>query len=124
MPRQLRIFCDDQHWTAQLNEGATADALWAALPIDSRASTWGEEIYFSIPVEAALEADAQAAVALGEIAYWPPGTAFCIFFGRTPASTGAAPVAASPVNVLGKIDGDLSGLHHVRSGAPVRLEQA
>jgi hypothetical protein len=61
---------------------------------------------------------------LGEIAYWPPGTAFCIFFGRTPASTGAAPVAASPVNVLGKIDGDLSGLHQVRSGAPVRLEQA
>lgn len=124
MSRQILIQCDGQSWTAELNAGPTADAIWATLPIDSRASTWGEEIYFSIPVEAELEAGAQAEVALGDIAYWPPGSAFCIFFGRTPASTGDAPVAASAVNVIGRVAGDLSGLHDIPSGAAIRLAQA
>lgn len=124
MPRHIHIRCDNQQWTAQLNDGPTADALWDALPIESRASTWGEEIYFSIPVEAALEDAAQTEVALGDIAYWPPGSAFCIFFGRTPASTGSAPVAASAVNVIGQVQGSLDDLHSVRSGAAIRLERA
>lgn len=124
MPRQIHILCDDKQWTAQLNDRPTAAALWEALPIDSRVSTWGEEIYFSIPVEAVLEDEAQSLVSLGDIAYWPPGSACCIFFGRTPASTGSAPVAASPVNVIGQIQGSLSDLHSIRSGAAVRLEQA
>ena len=124
MSRRLRIACGDQQYIALLNDSPTAETLWQALPITSRASTWGDEIYFSIPVDAALEAGARAEVAVGDIAYWPPGSAFCIFFGPTPSSSGSEPVAASPVNVIGRVEGALEGLGALRSGETVRLEQA
>jgi len=107
---------------AELNDSPTARLLWDALPIDGKANRWGDEIYFSIPVDADAEPDAVAAVEVGAIAFWPPGNAFCIFWGPTPASSGQQPVAASPVNVLGKINGDAGQFGQVSSGARVRLE--
>jgi hypothetical protein len=107
---------------AELNEGPTAQAIVEALPITGRANTWGDEIYFRIPVDTTLEADARAEMEVGELAYWPAGNAFCIFFGPTPASQGDAPVAASPVNVVGRVVGDATVFRAVASGAEVRLE--
>jgi hypothetical protein len=109
---------------AELNESATAQQVWEALPIDGRANTWGDEIYFEIPVTAEQAPDARAEVEVGELGYWPVGRAFCIFFGPTPASRGNEPRAYSPVNVLGRISGDATVFRSVRSGAAVRIERA
>ncbi len=123
-PRTIRITAGRVSAEASLNDSATATRIWEALPIEGRAHTWGEEIYFSIPVEAAQEKDAREIVAVGELGYWPPGSAFCIFFGRTPASTDDRPRAASAVNILGRIRGDATVFKAVASGTRVRLERA
>ena len=122
--RRIRIIAGKVSVEAILNDSPTATKIWEALPIDGRGSTWGDEIYFSIPVEAKQEKDAREIVAVGELGYWPPGSAFCIFFGRTPASTDEKPRAASAVNILGRIKGDASVFKTVPSGARVRLERA
>lgn len=101
----------------------TAQAVWGALPIEARASTWGDEVYFSIPVEVEAE-NPREIVELGDIGYWPPGSAFCIFFGPTPASRGDEIRPASPVNVFGKVIGDPKVFKKVRSGERVNLERA
>ena len=106
---------------AELNDSPTAQRIWEALPIEGRANTWGDEIYFEIPVVAEQEPDARAEVEVGELGYWPVGHAFCVFFGPTPASTDERPRAYSPVNILGRIVGDATRLRAVRSGAAVRL---
>jgi hypothetical protein len=106
---------------AVLSDTPTSRAIAAALPISGTANTWGEEIYFEIPVDAA-EDDAQAVVELGDIAYWPPGSAFCIFFGPTPMSHGQEIRPASPVNVVGHVDGDPTAFRQVRDGSPVLIE--
>jgi hypothetical protein len=106
---------------AELNDTPTARQVWDALPIEGRANTWGDEIYFEIPVVARQAADARADVAVGELGYWPVGHAFCIFFGPTPASAGPAPRAYSPVNILGRVIGGATAFRAVRDGAPVRL---
>jgi hypothetical protein len=104
-----------------LNASQTANAIWEALPIDARANRWGDEIYFEIPVDLEPE-DGREVVEAGDLGYWPPGTAFCIFWGRTPASQADEIRAASPVNVFGRIEGDPTGFGAVRSGQPVRIE--
>ncbi len=121
MGRKLRIRAGDVTAIAILNESATADAIWKALPIEARASTWGDEIYFGIPVHLPEE-HAQDVVQLGDVAYWPPGHAFCIFFGPTPMSRGNEIRPASAVNVVGHIDGDPLGFRRVSAGTRVILE--
>ena len=74
-----------------------------------------------IPVAVEAEEDARADVAVGELAYWPMGSAFCIFFGPTPVSTGTEPRAYSPVNVFGRIEGDTAVLRSVPDGPPIRV---
>ena len=106
---------------AELNDTDTAAAVWDALPIHENGSTWGNEIYFRIPVDAELE-DGQEVVELGDLGYWPPGQAFCLFFGPTPASQGDEIRPASEVTVIGKITGDTDGLKSVSSGIPVLVE--
>jgi hypothetical protein len=101
----------------------TARAILKALPIKGRAERWGDEIYFSIPVEVGTE-NPQTVVKMGDLAYWPPGRAFCIFFGPTPASGVGEIRPASPVNVFGKLRTDPRVLKKVRSGAEVRIERA
>jgi len=101
----------------------TARAIWEGLPIEGRANTWGDEIYFSIPVDVGAE-NPKEVVEMGDLGYWPPGSAFCIFFGRTPASRGDEIRPASPVNVFGKLIGDPEVFKKVRSGETVTLERA
>ena len=100
----------------------TAKRILEALPIEARANTWGDEIYFGIPVDADPE-NPREVVELGDLAYWPPGNAFCIFFGRTPASRGDEIRPASAVNVFGKVEGDPKIFKKVRSGERVRIER-
>ena len=107
---------------AELNDSPTARQIWTALPITGRANTWGDEIYFEIPVQMEQAADARADVEVGELGYWPVGRAFCIFFGPTPASAGDLPRAASPVNIVGRVSGEATAFRHVRAGATVTLE--
>ena len=119
--RRIRITAGEVAATASLNESRTADAIWQALPIEGRANRWGDEIYFEIPVELEPE-DGREVVEAGELGYWPPGTAFCIFWGRTPASQGNEIRAASPVNVFGHIEDDPTSFGAVRSGQQIRIE--
>jgi hypothetical protein len=109
---------------AELNDSPTARKIWESLPITSRANTWGDEIYFDIPVQADQAADARADVEVGELGYWPVGSAFCIFFGPTPASAGDQPRAASPVNIVGRVLGDAAALRQVSAGTVVSLSEA
>jgi hypothetical protein len=106
---------------AVLNETKTADAIWKALPIEASATTWGDEVYFDIPVYLSQE-NAQEIVEKGDLGYWPPGHSFCIFFGPTPASRGDEIRPASPVNVFGKIEGDPTIFKRVRRGEKVLVE--
>jgi hypothetical protein len=107
---------------AVLEDNETGRGIAAALPIEGRANTWGDEIYFAIAVDLDQAEDARADMEVGELAYWPVGSAFCIFFGRTPASTSDAPRAASPVNPFGLINGDATSLRQVGQGDPIRVE--
>jgi len=88
---------------AEILETPTGKAIYDALPLKRNLSTWGEEIYFDIPVHVDLEEASSAEVSVGELAYWPNMPAFCIFFGPTPLSTGDKPIAASPVNIFGRL---------------------
>jgi hypothetical protein len=123
MPRTLRITAPPVSATATLDESPTANALWEALPVEAAAQTWGDEIYFTIPITL-TEHDARAVVQRGDLGYWPPGRAFCVFFGPTPASRDGEIRPASPVNVFGRVDGDASIFTKVRAGTRVRLERA
>lgn len=109
---------------AELNESPTAQRIWNALPIEGRANTWGDEIYFEIPVVADQEPDARARVEVGDLGYWPVGHAFCIFFGPTPVSTDERPRAYSPVNILGHVSGDVTLFRAVQSSTTVRISRA
>ena len=100
MSHLIRLRVGDLEFEAQLNESETAQAIYDALPIEGMGSRWGEEFYFRIDVQQSESDDARSEMAVGELAYWPPGTAFCIFFGPTPASFGDEPRAASPVNPI------------------------
>ena len=108
---------------AELNDTPTANLVWDSLPIEASGSTWGDEIYFRTPISAE-EDNAREVVDMGDVAYWPPGQALCLFFGPTPASQGDEIRPASAVNVLGRIEGDATVLKQVRSGSEVRVEKA
>lgn len=101
----------------------TASAIWEKLPFESRANRWGEEVYFTIPVEMSEE-NPQETVEVGDIGYWPPGRGFCIFFGPTPISREGEIRPADPVNVFGRIIGDPKIFKKVRSGDKIRVERA
>jgi hypothetical protein len=122
MPKQIRIMAGRVQVEAELNDSPTAKAIADALAIKAKARRWGGEIYFSIPVMAELEEDAREVLQPGELGYWPTGNAFCIFFGSTPASQGDEIRAASAVNIIGRVKGDLSQLWDVPDGADVLIE--
>jgi hypothetical protein len=121
---KIIISAGDVSLVAELNDKPTAHQIWGALPIEGKANVWGDEIYFGIPVKAGQEPDARAEVEVGELGYWPPGNAFCIFFGPTPVSADEQPRAASPVNILGRVLGDATQFRAVPGGTQVQITRA
>ena len=109
---------------AELLDTPTARAVAAALPVSSSALTWGEEVYFNVPVEVACEKEARAVVTAGEIAYWPDGPAIAIGFGRTPVSRGDEIRLASPVNIFARALSDVRALKVVKAGAKIKVTKA
>jgi len=124
MEKKIRILTGDLKIEAELNESTTAQLIWDALPIEGKNNLWGEEIYFAIPVKTGSEQGAREVMSAGDLGYWPPGQAFCIFFGPTPASRGDEIRAASAVNVIGKVLSDPKVFLKAKDGAKITLEKA
>ena len=122
MKRKTKITVGKLELEAWLNDTKTAAKVFEALPITSTVNTWGDEIYFTIPVDTGPE-DAKELVSLGDIAYWPPGKAMCIFFGKTPISRGDEIRPASAVNIIGKVEGDLKTLRKVKDGEGITIRR-
>ena len=120
--KPIRIRIGDIVLNAELNESKTAKLVWEALPFEANGQAWGEEIYFSIPVDAGLEKP-RATVDLGDIGYWPNGHAFCIFYGKTPVSGEEDIVPASPVDVIGRVTSDVSVLKTVTDPGRISVEK-
>jgi len=119
--RRIRFDFGSLTLDAELLDTPTARAVAAALPISSSALTWGEEVYFEIPVKATVEKDARAVVTPGDVAYWPSGHAIALGFGRTPISRGDETRLASPCNIFAKAIGNVKALAKVKAGAKVNV---
>ena len=126
MIKQIKFLCESiGPVEAQLLEDKnpeTVKAIWDNLPFETHVNTWGDEIYFSIPVNVGEE-NAQETVKAGDLGYWPPGNGFCIFFGPTPISRGDEIKPADPVNVFGRIKGNPKIFKKVKSGEKIRIER-
>ena len=121
---KIKIFVQDIEVEAELVNTKTTKAIYNSLPIDGAANRWGDEIYFVIPLRLDLEQDATDIVEKGDVAYWPEGCCFCIFFGKTPESTETEIRAASKVNIFGKITGDAAIFKKIQNGDLVIVEKA
>ena len=121
--KPIRIILGNLTLQAELNDSPIAQKIWEALPIETSFSTWGDEIYFSIPVAMELESDAQEVVQSGDLGYWPSGNAFCIFFGPTPISSEGEIRPASAVNMIGRVIDDATKLKEGMSENLIRLER-
>lgn len=119
---RIRITWNSGEVTAHLRDTPTTRGIVDSLPCKSQANTWGEEVYFSLPVEAALEPDAQQVVPPGTVCFWVDGSALALPYGPTPVSTGSESRLVSPCNVVGMIEGDPRVLASVRAGAAIRVE--
>jgi len=121
---KIKITVGSVTLNAELNDSPTAQKIAEILPFTGSFNTWGDEIYFSIPVDAPVDQTAQEVVQVGDLGYWPTGNAFCIFFGPTPASKGNEIRPASAVNMIGRVLGDATSLKQVMDEAEVSLESA
>lgn len=121
--RTISIRAGGMSAVAHLLDNATADAVWENLPLTALGNRWGAEIYFEIPAHLDQSDDAREVMQPGELAYWPTGRAFCIFWGPTPVSQGDEPRAYSPVNPFGKIEGDATVFDDVPDGAEIHVER-
>ena len=122
MPEAIQITVGEIALDAELNDSNTAAQILDALPLTCSFNTWGDEIYFAIPVDADPE-DPQETVALNDLGYWPPGQAFCIFYGQTPASGEDEICPASPVNPIGRVLGDATVLKDVSGVREITIEK-
>lgn len=121
---RIKIRFESYEIEARLLDTPTGKAIYEVLPIKNTVSTWGDEIYFGIPVQSDPEPGARPEVSVGDLALWPTMPAFCIFFGPTPASRNSTPVAASAVNVFGKlVNTDIDSLRSIRDGESVLIER-
>jgi hypothetical protein len=124
MPTPIRIVIGKSALHAELFDSPCAKQIVDHLPIEARPNEWGDEFYFEIPVQAPLDETATTEVKVGDIGYWPPGNAMAIFFGRTPMSTGADPVPASAVNLVGRILDDVTVLKREKGTNKIRIEKS
>ncbi|MFH1241657.1 MAG: cyclophilin-like fold protein [Pseudomonadota bacterium] len=121
---KIRILIGHLSIEAELNETVTASKVAEVLPLETSFNTWGDEIYFTIPVKAELDDSAREEVEVGDLGYWPTGQAFCIFFGPTPMSSGGRIVPASAVNLIGRVKGNAKRLKEVMEEDKVVVEAA
>jgi len=119
---RIRIAWPKGEASATLEDTPTARALVSALPLSAKAQTWGEEVYFELPVRTKLEACARQLVPAGSVCFWVEGSSLALPWGRTPISEGKEPKLVSPCNVLGRIDGDPRRLASVRTGDVINLK--
>jgi len=121
---KIKITVGDLCVEGELDNTTTGQKVAEALPIRTSFSTWGDEIYFTIPVKADLDETAREEVDLGDLGYWPTGDAFCIFFGPTPMSTPGKIIPASAVNIIGRVAGDATRFKEVVDAGDVLVEAA
>ncbi len=124
MGEKILIRSGEIEMGAELNDSQTALALFAALPLHAKVNTWGDEIYFQVPVDRQLDSTAAELVQVGDLGYWPPARAFCIFFGPTPISRKGEIRPASAVNLIGKVIGDARAFRAVRDRDLMELDVA
>ncbi len=122
MSEKIKISVGNVELQGELKETDCAERIIKSLPLESDFQTWGDEFYFSIGLEMGLDETARQEVDVGTIGYWPSGEALAIFFGPTPASTGEKPVAASDVNVVGKVE-DAERLKEAKDAGKIRIER-
>ncbi len=123
MPKKIKIIAGEIKRIAILNDSPMAQVLWKSLPLESSVNRWGDEIYFSTSLKEA-GGEKRKIVDKGDIAFWSPGSALCIFFGLTPASRGEEIRPASEVILVGKVEGDLEEFKKVEDGKRIRIEEA
>jgi hypothetical protein len=118
---KINIAVENLSVDAELKDTPTAAKILQILPVEAHVNVWGEEIYFDIPLQISPEPDARQDVEVGDLGYWPAGSAFCIFFGPTPVSRSDKPRAYSPVNIFGNLLGDAKQFKTVPNGATIRV---
>jgi uncharacterized protein len=123
MPQKIRIVAGSVTIAAELSDTDCAKSIAGKLPFEAVPNEWGDEFYFAIPVKLPLDDTATRTVKIGDIGYWPPGSALAIFFGRTPMSTGPDPVPASEVNLVGRIVDDALLLKKAKGASRIRIEK-
>jgi hypothetical protein len=123
MPVKIKIKVKETVLDAELFDTVAARSIAGALPIEAEPNEWGDEFYFEIPVRMQLDETATTKVSIGDIGYWPPGSALAIFFGPTPMSRGSDPVPASDVNLVGRLTGDATVLKKAKGAKKIRLER-
>ncbi len=120
---RVRITIGDIELEGELFDTPTARKVYRSLPLESEVNRWGDEVYFYVPVEAELEEDAREEQEVGNICFWCAGRAIAIFFGPTPVSISGEPRAVEPVNLIGRVTGDVSVLRKAKDGDRVRVER-
>jgi hypothetical protein len=124
LPTRITISVDQVQLDAELFDTDCARAIGAVLPFETKPAVWGDEFYFAIPVQRSLDETATTKVSVGDIGYWPPGSALAIFFGPTPISPGPEPVPASAVNLVGRVHGDPTILKSLKRPSRIGIEHA
>lgn len=122
--KRIKITAGNITLEATLADTACVEVIWNILPLSTKINTWGDEIYFSIPIHHELDVTAREVVEVGDLGYWPEGPAFCIFYGPTPISTDKEIRPASAVNIIGKVIGDPISLRTVPPGSTITIEQS
>lgn len=121
MSRKVLIQLDKIKVEVELNDSVTADKIYDALPIESIGNLWGDEVYFRTDIVSQIDETAKVTVELGDIAFWPPSNALCIFYGKTPVSTDEEIKPASAVNIVGKVTSDIEILKKLKEGAEIKV---